>query len=111
MKPTIVTSCWSATLPPDYAPIGISRGVPRRRSGYRRYRALEPGAWFTSVAPAEFVRRYNQEVLGVLRAEDVVEQLLELAGDRIPALLCWEGPRQGSSGVIGPSYQCGCRRN
>jgi hypothetical protein len=25
----------------------------------------------------------------VLRAEGVVEQLLELAGRRIPALLCW----------------------
>jgi hypothetical protein len=31
----------------------------------------------------------------VLCAEDVVRQLLEIAGERTPALLCWERPEPG----------------
>ena len=91
----IVTSCWFTQLPADYAPVGISRGVPRGRSGYRRYAALNPAReWFQ--APREqFTRCYNSQVLGVLEPELVVRQLAEMAEGRIPALLCWEHPPPG----------------
>jgi len=93
-KPKIVTSSWFTPLPDEYAPIGISRGVPRGRSGYRTYRRLAPGAWFNSTSTEEFTRRYREEILDVLDAERVVENLLELADGKTPALLCWERPEQ-----------------
>src|SRR6266545_4773974 len=95
MKPTTVTSCWSAT----------HRWATRRSVFRAAFRAggpaiggtgrLNRALGFASVMPAEFIRRYNEDVLGVLRAEDVVEQLLDLAGGRIPALPCWEDPEPG----------------
>jgi hypothetical protein len=91
----IVTSCWRTSLPPEYAPIGISRGVPRGRSGFRRYTKLQPGPWFSSTSLEEFTRRYNEEILVPLDPELVVKELLEMAGDRIPTLLCWEPPEPG----------------
>jgi hypothetical protein len=93
--PKIVTSCWRTDLPANCAPIGISRGVPRRRSGYRRYAKLEPGKWFSSTGVEEFTRLYHEEILGPLNPEAVVNELQETAGDRIPALLCWESPEPG----------------
>jgi len=91
-KPKIVTSCWFTKLPPEYAPIGISRGVPRGRSGYRRYIALNPLRRGFHAAREVFTNIYNEEVLGVLQPELVVKDLLAIAGDRTPALLCWEPP-------------------
>lgn len=92
--PKIVTSCWHTELPEIYAPIGIPRGTPRGRAGYRRYRPLEPGPWFSSTSVEEFAQLYN-EILSALDAERVVRDLRELAGARIPALLCWEPPEPG----------------
>ena len=91
----VVTSCWQMSLPEGYAAIGISRGVPRRRSGYRRYGKLEPGKWFSSTGLEEFTRLYNEEILAPLDPDAVVKDLLEMAGDRTPALLCWEPPEPG----------------
>ena len=93
--PKILTSCWSASLPINCAPIGISRGVRRRKSGYRRYVPLQPGPWFNSTSLEEFTKLYNTEILGVLDPAVVVKQLLEIAGDRTPTLLCWEPPEPG----------------
>ena len=58
----IATSSWFTQLDPvRYARIGISRGVPRAQSGYRRYPKLNPGPWFNSVANDEYRRRYYDE--------------------------------------------------
>ena len=57
--PKIFTASWAATLPVDAVPVGMSRGVPRWREGYRRLRELEPGPWFRSVPPAEYLVRYR----------------------------------------------------
>src|SRR5262245_18334445 len=91
----IVTSCWRTTLPTEYAAIGISRGTPRGRSGYRRYTKLQPGSWFNSTSTEEFTKLYNERILGPLDPELVVDELLEMAGGRTPALLCWEIPEPG----------------
>ena len=91
-KPKIVTSYWRTSLPNGYAPIGISRGVPRRRADYRRYMPLNPAREWFHAPREEFTRRYNGETLGVLDPAVVVRQLTEIADGRIPALLCWELP-------------------
>jgi hypothetical protein len=93
--PKIVTSSWRTTLPSIYAPIGISRGTPRGRAGFRRYTRLQPGPWFSTAGLVEFTRLYNEQILGPLDPETVVQDLLALAGDRKPALLCWEPPEPG----------------
>jgi hypothetical protein len=83
----IVTSSWRTTLPAGCEPIGISRGTPRGRSGYRRYLKLQPGSWFSSTSIEEFTRRYDEEILGPLDPKLVVEDLLELAAERTRALV------------------------
>lgn len=89
----IVTASWRVTLPPTHAAIGISRGTPRGRGGFRKYVALNPGRWFMSCStPEEFSKRYFDEVLAQLDARRVVSDLLALADGRVPALLCWEPP-------------------
>jgi hypothetical protein len=90
--PLIKTSSWFVVPPPGHTRIGISRSAPRRQSGYRRYRALEPGAWFRSCTPQEFTQRYFDEVLGRLGPAQVVIDLDEIAGGDIALLLCWEPP-------------------
>ena len=94
-NPQIVTASWFTKLPETHAPIGISRGVPRGRSGYRRYTALQPGAWFRSVGTEEFVKLYNAEILAPLDPQRVVDELVELAVGRLPALLCYEASAPG----------------
>ena len=42
----IKTASWFVKLSADHVQIGVSRGVPRGMTGYKRYRALEPGPWF-----------------------------------------------------------------
>jgi hypothetical protein len=58
--PQLLTGSWRAGLPDSATPIGISRGTPRRIAGYRRIRALEPGEWFRSVAPAQYLKLYSE---------------------------------------------------
>jgi hypothetical protein len=90
------TASWFTELPPDHVKIGISRGVPRRMTGYRLFRRLAPGPWFNSVSTEEYRQRYRDEVLARLDPHQVAAQLRELAGDRIPCLCCFErvGGRQ-----------------
>lgn len=88
---TVVTSSWAAPLPAEYARIGISRGPPRRQSGYRMYRALAPGPWFSTAGEREYCDRY----MAMLRALDprtVLADLKKLSGELVPALLCFEPP-------------------
>jgi hypothetical protein len=98
-KPTIVTSSWYTQLPTadlfsaapeSYARIGISRGVPRGQSGFRMYRKLQPGPGTLKLPATEFTSHYVREVLGRLDAQLTVDELLEMADGRTPALLCFE---------------------
>jgi hypothetical protein len=63
------------------APVGISRGVPRGKTGYRRLRELEPGPWFKSVAPGRYLTLYH-EILERLDAPAIRDRLLALAISR-----------------------------
>ena len=95
-SPKIVTSSWFTTLPGTHARIGISRGVPRGTpAGYRRYAALNPGPWFSSVPVEEYIARYNDEVLSRLDPQGVLDDLTTLSAGRIPTLLCFEKPVPG----------------
>jgi hypothetical protein len=38
-KTNLVTSSWFTELPPTFCRIGISRGTPRGKAGFRMYRA------------------------------------------------------------------------
>jgi hypothetical protein len=88
-KPKIVTSCWFTELPPEFCRIGISRGVPRGQSGYRRYPKLTPGPYL-KLADGPFTERYHREVLEPLDPRQTVHELTALAAGKIPALLCFE---------------------
>lgn len=95
-SPKIVTSSWFTTLPDTHARIGISRGVPRGTpAGYRRYAALNPGRWFSSVTVEEYIARYNDEVLSRLDPRGVVDDLTKLSDGHTPTLLCFEKPGPG----------------
>jgi hypothetical protein len=85
--PKILTASWSTKLPADAIPVGISRGTPRRRGGYRRLRALEPGNWFRSVPPARYIELYR-DILDRLDPAEIYDQLLSY-GDCL-VMLCWE---------------------
>jgi hypothetical protein len=87
----MVTSSWWTPLTDEYARIGISRGTPRGQSGYRMYRKLAPGSWFASVSQEEYCRQYST-ILEGLDPELVLYELIDLAGGRVPALLCFERP-------------------
>ena len=87
--PIPVTSSWSSSSAHGYAAIGISRGPPRGRRGYRMYRALAPGDWFRAVDEKTFVERYMAQLAG-LDADQVLHELARLADGNIPALLCFE---------------------
>jgi hypothetical protein len=75
--PIPVTSSWSSRLPHGYAAIGISRGPPRGRRGYRMYKALAPGDWFRAVDEKTFVERYMAQLAG-LDADQVLHELARL---------------------------------
>lgn len=95
-QPKIVTSSWFTPLPQNHVRIGISRGVPRGTpKGYRRYTALNPGPWFSSVSVEEYIRRYNDEVLHKLDPQRVVDDLTALSAGGTPTLLCFEKPAPG----------------
>lgn len=78
-KPKIVTSCWFTRLTPEYAPIGISRGVPRNVSGYQRCDSLNPLREGFKAPLDLFTSIYNERVLGVLKPELVVKNLFDMA--------------------------------
>jgi len=86
-----VTSSWATKLSAGYARIGISRGTPRRQSGFRMYRLLAPGPWFNSVDADEYRARYMAQ-LAKLDPMRVLSELSLLADGLIPALLCFEAP-------------------
>lgn len=92
----IMTASWSVHLPAGATAVGISRGVPRNRSGFRRLRELEPGPWFRSVCPETYLRRYR-EILERLDPAAVRDRLMELG--RIPVLLCFERAHDIQSGA------------
>ena len=98
-RPTILTSSWYTALPAadlftsapeSYCRIGVSRGTPRGQSGFRMYRRLQPGPGTLKLPAIEFTAHYVREVLGRLDARQTVDDLLELAEDKVPALLCFE---------------------
>src|SRR5258708_3416944 len=76
VMPAILTASWSAELPVRATAVGISRGVPRGRTGYRRLRELEPGQWFKSVPPERYLVLYR-EILDRLDPNEVRNQLIE----------------------------------
>lgn len=87
---TIKTASWFVKLPADHIQVGISRGVPRGMpSGYKRYRALEPGSWFNSVSISEYLARYNA-ILATLDPRRVADELVAAGSGRIPVMLCFE---------------------
>ena len=91
----IKTGCWYTPLPADHIKVGISRGAPQRGVGlgYRIYRKLAPGPWFNSCAtPAEYIARYNADVLDPLDPAQVRDELLALARGKLPVLCCFERP-------------------
>jgi hypothetical protein len=99
VRPIIVTSSWYTQLPAadlftstpeSYCRIGISRGTPRGQSGFRMYRKLQPGPGTLKLPAAEFTSLYLRDVLGWLDARRVVDELLEMADGKVPALLCFE---------------------
>ena len=86
---TILTASWFTPLPDTHLRIGISRGVPRFGQigkGYRMYRKLQPGPWFSSLSAPGFIERYQTEVLDRLDPQQVVDELHALADGRVPVL-------------------------
>jgi hypothetical protein len=87
----IKTASWFTPLPDDHVRIGISRGTPRyMQAGDRQFRRLAPGPWFNNVNTAEYIRRYSSEILAQLDPQQTADQLLELAGGKVPVLVCFE---------------------
>jgi len=95
---TILTASWSEGA----IGIGISRGTPRGRSGFRRLPDLFPGPWFRSVPPATFLHRYS-EILARLDPAAIGDRLLAFGGT--PVLLCFERAADIQAG------RCYCHRH
>lgn len=97
ITPRIFTAAWSTKLPHDVVRIGVSRGPPRRQSGFRRLKELEPGAWFRTTSDAEFIALYRAQ-LTMLEPERVLQRVQALAaGAPCAALLCFERPFTGDT--------------
>jgi len=92
----IITASWSTKLPAGYARIGISRGSPRGQSGYKMYRALQPGAWFRTADPREY-RQLYMDMLDHLSPWQVLNEMHWLADGKTPALLCFENSRPNAN--------------
>lgn len=92
----MLTSSWFTPLPDGHIRVGISRSVPRRglRPGFRMYRKLAPGPWFNSVEAATYRRLYQAEVLEQLDPQQVHDDLVRIAGGRMPVLCCFEQPNR-----------------
>ena len=82
------TSCWFGLIPDDYVRIGISPGG--LATGHRLYRKLNPGERFNSSRPAEYIKRYNAEILFKLNAQKVLQDLVRIASGKAPVLCCFE---------------------
>jgi hypothetical protein len=93
----IMTASWFTKLPAKAAPVGISRGIPQGKVGYQRLRELEPGPWFKSVAPDQYLALYG-EILADLNPGEVCARLLGF-GDT-PVMLCWEKPHDCDTGKV-----------
>ena len=92
--PRILTGWWSGRLPATHIKIGVSRGVPKYDVGeFRRYAPLYPGPWFNRVSPRDYRDLYFEQ-LAALDPRAVVQDVLALAGDRVPVLVCYESPKQ-----------------
>jgi hypothetical protein len=94
MTAKILTASWFSKLPDTHIKIGISRGVPRGlEAGFRLYRALAPGSWWSrTMTNAEFCRHYDEEVLALLDPAEVVREILARAAGKTPVLCCFERP-------------------
>jgi hypothetical protein len=69
--PQLKTGCWFGQIPDDHVRIGISRRTPRGLStGHRLYPKLNPGEWFNGVPAAEYIKRYNAEILCKLKCPE-----------------------------------------
>jgi hypothetical protein len=87
----IQTASWFTKSPDTHFRIGISRGMPRGQpAGFRMYRKLAPGPWYSSAEPDEYVRRYHAEILAPLDPEVVAAELTEMAAGKVPVMLCFE---------------------
>ena len=101
----IKTASWFTKLPADHQQVGISRGVPRGTpGGYKRFRLLEPGPWFKTSTPDEYLRSYGQ-ILAALDPAKVAGELVALSAGKIPTLLCFEN----ASGIA--EGKCWCHRS
>jgi hypothetical protein len=79
--------------------VSIARFAPRGTpAGFRGFRALAPGSWFNSVSETEYVKRFNEEILGPIDPKATWEALHALHEDGVePVLLCWEKPTDPNS--------------
>jgi hypothetical protein len=94
----IMTASWFTPLDLSrHQRIGVSRGVPRGQSGFRRFMQLNPGAWFNHVTPERYLELYQSEILSPLDPGKVVEDLHKISNGKIPTLLCWEPPTPGEN--------------
>jgi hypothetical protein len=93
----VKTGSWSTQLPNGHLRIGISRGTPRFGvgKGFRLYRKLNPGPWFNRVSTAEYLERYQAEVLDRLDPEQTLMEIEQLARGRVPVLCCYEQAGSG----------------
>jgi hypothetical protein len=108
MSNLIVTSCWFTPLPDAYCRIGVSRGTPRNQRGYSMYRKLQPPKNSLRLADGPFTIVYYADVLERLNPQRTVDDLLNLARGKIPALLCFEAthdPAWCHRGMISAWFQ------
>src|SRR3954471_8696483 len=75
----IYTASWFTDLPPTIRRIGISRGTRGVAAGYRVLPELQPGDWFSSALPAEYVERYHAEILQQLDLQALLRRIETLA--------------------------------
>lgn len=95
----IKTASWFARIPDaNHVRVSISRGSSRGVGGYKIYKPLMPGAWFSSVSPAEYLARY-QEIMAALNPAVVVSEIEELTAGRVATLTCFESAAQVADGT------------
>ncbi|MDE7243360.1 MAG: DUF488 domain-containing protein [Oscillospiraceae bacterium] len=94
----IFTSCFAQIrkLPDNIVPVSIALKTPAWFQGIR-YPALAPHGTFFAVwkrnhDDAEYLRRFNQEVLAPLDAQAAAAELQSLSGGKDIVLLCYEKP-------------------
>lgn len=95
----IYTGYWFTKLPPHMIKVCVSRGIPRGQSDFVRYSDLNPGPWFNSVQPEEYIYRYTNEILGKLEPSQVLSEIDRKSQGRVPVLVCWESVADIMSGA------------